>query len=192
LGRSIHIPANAAHVSLVRPQPTMREDVTNAEQRGEAMRYFLKQRLIRLWKPSDITDETGAVAFRTEIEQSNTYGIFDTDGNGVAQVYQKPWGMLNKTFVISRPDFDDVVMRKHFAPLHPRYDITVSDGASLILAGNLSSHEFTLTRNGDIVATVSRSWSVIRDTYGVEVTEGEDPALVLACALALELAEENQ
>lgn len=157
------------------------------------MRYFLKQRLVRIWKPTDITDETGAVAFRTEFEQSNTYGIYDTDGNGVAQVYRKPLQVLNNTtFVISRPDRDDVTIRKHFAPLHPRFDITTADGTSLTLTGNLSSHEFTLMRDGATVATISRSWSAIRDTYGIEVAEGEDTPFVLACVLAVELAQENQ
>ncbi|MGI8855359.1 MAG: LURP-one-related/scramblase family protein [Thermomicrobiales bacterium] len=157
------------------------------------MRYLLQQRLVRIWKPTDITDETGAVAFRTELAESNTYAIYDAAGNGVAQVHQKPWQILGETFVISCPNDDDVTMRKHFAPLHPRFDITLPDGVPLILTGNLSSHEFTLTRSGDTIATVSRSWSIVsRDTYGVEVAEGEAPPLVLGIVLALELAQERQ
>ena len=36
------------------------------------------------------------------------------------------------------------------------------------------------------VATVSKKWLRVRDTYGVEIAEGEDDVLILAAAIAIE------
>jgi len=36
------------------------------------------------------------------------------------------------------------------------------------------------------VATISKRWFRVRDTYGVEIREGEDTALLLATVVALE------
>ena len=42
--------------------------------------------------------------------------------------------------------------------------------------GNIVDHEYEIERDGDTVARVSKSWFRIRDTYGVEIANGEDDA----------------
>ena len=159
------------------------------------MRYLLQQRLVRLWKPMEIIDETGAVAFRVEPAQSNTWAMYDPDGNGVAQVYEQARSSFNgKVFRISRPSptFADVEVRQWVALFRQHYDIAIPGDEALKLDGKVNDHEFTLTRNGATVATVTRRWTVIsHGKYGVEVAAGEDPVLVLACVLALELTEDR-
>ena len=38
------------------------------------------------------------------------------------------------------------------------------------------------------MAAVSKRWLTVRDTYAVQVAAGQDPLLVIACVLALDLA----
>ena len=52
--------------------------------------------------------------------------------------------------------------------------------------GNLVDHEYEIERDGDTVATVSKKWFRIRDTYGVEIAPGEDEALVLAITVCID------
>jgi uncharacterized protein YxjI len=54
--------------------------------------------------------------------------------------------------------------------------------------GDLLSHEFTIGRDGQTVATVSRRWLTMTASYAVEVTPSEDDLLILASVLALDLA----
>ena len=54
--------------------------------------------------------------------------------------------------------------------------------------GNLLSHEFTMDRDGQTVATISRRWLSMTAGYAVEVAPGEDDVLILASVLALDLA----
>ena len=46
--------------------------------------------------------------------------------------------------------------------------------------GNVLDHEYEIERDGDTVATVSKKWFRVRDTYGVAVAAGEDAPLILA------------
>jgi uncharacterized protein YxjI len=47
-------------------------------------------------------------------------------------------------------------------------------------------------RDGAVVATVSKRWIALTETYGVEIAPGEDDALILASVLALDLAEDRE
>jgi len=52
--------------------------------------------------------------------------------------------------------------------------------------GNFVDHEYEIERDGDTIATVSKRWCRVRDTYGVEVGPGEDDALVLAITVCID------
>jgi uncharacterized protein YxjI len=60
------------------------------------------------------------------------------------------------------------------------------------MAGDLFDHEFTIRRGGQVVATVSKRWFSMRDTYAVDVAPGQDDLLLLASVLALDLAEDQE
>jgi uncharacterized protein YxjI len=47
-------------------------------------------------------------------------------------------------------------------------------------------HEYEIERDGNTVATVSKKWVRVRDTYGVEIAPGQDDALILAIAVCLD------
>ncbi len=47
-------------------------------------------------------------------------------------------------------------------------------------------HEYTIERDRDKVAEVSKRWFRVRDTYGVEVAPGENDILILAATGVLD------
>jgi uncharacterized protein YxjI len=57
------------------------------------------------------------------------------------------------------------------------------------MTGDLLDHEFSIRRGGQTVATISKQWFSMRDTYAVDVAPGQDDVLILASVLALDLAE---
>jgi uncharacterized protein YxjI len=71
-------------------------------------------------------------------------------------------------------------------PLRERFSVDVKGGADLEAKGNIVDHEYTVERNGDSVAEVSKRWFRVRDTYGIEVEPGEDVGLVLAIAVCID------
>ncbi|MCA9220512.1 MAG: hypothetical protein KDA71_09315, partial [Planctomycetales bacterium] len=57
--------------------------------------------------------------------------------------------------------------------------------------GDFFDHEYRFTRNGRSVATVSKRFFSLSDTYGVEVAAGEDDVLILACAVVIDLCSHD-
>jgi uncharacterized protein YxjI len=47
-------------------------------------------------------------------------------------------------------------------------------------------HAREAARDGDTIATVSKKWFRVRESYGVDVVAGEDVALVLAITVAID------
>ena len=64
--------------------------------------------------------------------------------------------------------------------------VLLSDGEDLNAHGNVLDHEYAIERDGDVVATVSKKWFRVRDTYGIEIGDGEDEPLLLALTVALD------
>ena len=52
--------------------------------------------------------------------------------------------------------------------------------------GNVVDHEYEIERDGDTVATISKKWFRVRETYGVEVRDGADSVLVLVVTVAVD------
>ena len=59
-------------------------------------------------------------------------------------------------------------------------------GADLSAHGNVVDHEYEIERDGATVATVSKKWFRVRDSYGVEVAPGEDAGLMLAITVCMD------
>ncbi|HMK09851.1 MAG TPA: LURP-one-related family protein [Anaerolineales bacterium] len=84
-----------------------------------------------------------------------------------------------------------VVARIHNAivdPLRERFDIEVPGGQNMTARGKIIWAEYTLTRGDKPVAQITKRFSwLARDSYGVAVGPGEDDALVLAIAAAIDM-----
>jgi uncharacterized protein YxjI len=72
------------------------------------------------------------------------------------------------------------------SPLRDRCTIDVPGGDALHVTGNLLAHEYRIERGGAPVATVSKRWFRVRDSYGV-VAWGEVAALFLAIAVVIDV-----
>ena len=72
-------------------------------------------------------------------------------------------------------------------PLRDRWQIDIPGGQNLSTQGNILNHEYRIERGRQTIATVSRKWFRIRDSYGVEVAPGEDAALMLAITVVIDM-----
>ena len=116
----------------------------------------------------------------------------DPHGREVAQV-QRKLVALRPTYHISIGGEEAGQLRKaFFTPFRDRFTIDIPGPEDLEVTGNLLDHDFPVGRGGDTVATVSKRWLSLRDTYGVEIVPGENDLLVLAAVLALDLAEDRE
>ena len=72
------------------------------------------------------------------------------------------------------------------SPLRDRYSIEVEGGDDLEVKGNIVDHEYKFERDGDKVAQVSKRWFRVRDTYGIQIAEGQNDALIVAVAVCID------
>ena len=79
-----------------------------------------------------------------------------------------------------------MVKKALITPLRERWVVNVADGPDLEVQGNLLDHEYTIGEGRDKIAEVSKKWFRIADTYGVEVEQGQNDALILAVTVALD------
>ena len=159
------------------------------------MRYIIRERFFRIGEDSDITDDSGQRVLQVDgkvLSLRNLLILRDLAGNEVARVQRKLIA-LRPTYEITAGGHELAEVRKHFfTPFGDQFTIDIPGPEDLEMAGNLLDHEFTIRRGNQTVATVSKRWFSITDTYGVEVAEGEDWLLLLACVLALDLAEDRE
>jgi uncharacterized protein YxjI len=157
--------------------------------------YLIRERFFRLGEDSDITDDQGRPVLHVDgkvLTLHDRLVLRDPEGREVAQVRRK--------LVAMRPTYQIVVggeqaaeVRKHlFTPFRDRFTIDVPGPDDLEMEGDLFVHEFTIRRGGETVATVSKRWFTMRDTYAVDIAPGQDDLLILASVLALDLAEDRE
>ncbi len=159
------------------------------------MRYLIRERFFRLGEDSDITDESGRPVLQVDgkvFSLRDRLVLRDPAGNEVAQVQRRILA-LRPTYEITVGGREVAAVRKHFfTPFGDRFTIDIPGPDDLEMEGNLFDHEFAIRRGDRTVATVSKRWFTLRDTYGVEVAPGEDDVLILASVLALDLAEDRE
>jgi uncharacterized protein YxjI len=159
------------------------------------MRYIIRERFFRLGEDSDITDDDGRPVYEVDGKVwtlRNTVILRDRAGTEVAKV-ERQLIALRPTYTITRHGAELAAVRKHlFSPFVDRYTIDIPGPEDLRVTGSLWEHEYTITRSGQVVATVSKSWLSLTETYGVDIAPGEDDVLILASVLALDLAEDRE
>lgn len=78
------------------------------------------------------------------------------------------------------------VAKALLTPLRERFSIDIEGGDEMEARGNIVDHEYRIERGGNKVAEVSKRWLRMRDTYAIEIAEGQDDALILAIAVCID------
>ena len=159
------------------------------------MRYVIREKFFRLTEDSTITDEAGQPVYQVNgklFSVHNTIVMRDMAGNEVATV-RRHLLSLRPTYEITHGGQELAEIRKHlFTPFGDRFTVDIPGPDDLEIKGNLFEHDYTISQSGQTVATVSKRWISLTDTYGVDVAPGQNDALVLASVLALDLAEDAE
>ena len=154
------------------------------------MRYVMKQKLLSWGDDFMIKDEAGNDAFFVDgkaLSFGDKLSFQDLAGNELIFIDQK---LLNwaPTYELRRgKELLAVVKRELFSFIHHRFTVDVPGPNDLEAGGDFLDHEYTFTRGGRIVATVSKKWFSWTDTYGIEIDDSEDTVLILASAVVVDM-----
>jgi uncharacterized protein YxjI len=107
----------------------------------------------------------------------------DLEGNEVCKIQQRI-ARIRDSMEIEGPNGERVAMvqKSMVTPLRDRFSVKVGNGPELEVQGNVLAHEYQI---GD-VATVSKRWFRVRDSYGVEVAPGQNDVVILASTVCID------
>lgn len=158
------------------------------------MRYIIKQKWLTLGNKYFICDENGNDVFYVEgkwLSLGDKLSFQDMEGNELAYIAQKMLSFGPTYNVSIRGRHYATVKKKLFTFFRAQFEVDVPGPDDLLAEGSFLEHEYTIQRGSDLVATISKKWFRLTDTYGVEVAEGEDDVLVLVSAIVIDLACHN-
>jgi uncharacterized protein YxjI len=148
----------------------------------------MRQRLISVGDDYWIEDEDGQRAFRVNgkaLRIRKTFVLEDAGGNEIAKIQERKLSVRDK-MEIERPGRSNATVKKALVGFRDRSSIDVEGAPDLEAKGNIVDHEYEITRDDDTVASVSKRWFAVRDTYGVEIVPGEDDGLMLAITVCID------
>lgn len=154
------------------------------------MRFVLKQ---KFWSWGDdfrIQDADGKDVYFVDgkaFSWGDKLSFQDMQGRELAFIRQKllSWGPTYEIEVHGR--LTAIVKKKLFTLLRCKFTVDVPGPDDLEAQGSFLDREYTIARQGRQVAEISKRWFTWTDTYGIEVAEGEDPVLLLATAVVIDM-----
>ena len=156
----------------------------------EATRYQMRQRMLSIGDDYTIENERGEHVFKLDgkaLRVRKTILFKDMDGRELCKIQERMLH-LRDSMEIEGPDGKRLAMvhKAMITPLRDRWVVDLEDGPDLKAQGNFVEHEYTIERDGNKVAEVSKRWFRVRDTYGVEVAPGENDVLILATTTVID------
>ena len=150
-------------------------------------RYQMRESLMSIGDDYWIEDDSGQRAFKVDgkaIRVRDTFVLRDAEGHEAAKIQERK-ARARDTMEIESPG-GNATVHKALIGVRDRFKVDVDGGPDLTAKGNLVDHEYEIERDGNTVATVSKRWFRIRETYGVEVEPGQDDAMILAIAVCVD------
>jgi uncharacterized protein YxjI len=154
------------------------------------MRYVMKQRLLSFGDDFAIQDEAGRDCYFVDgraFSLGEKASFQDMQGNELLRIQQVLLS-FKKSYKILRGDREVArVQKKLFTLFRDAFEIEDDAAGELDATGDFFDREYQFTRDGRTVATVSKRFFAWTDTYGVDIAEGEDDPLILACAVVIDM-----
>jgi len=150
-------------------------------------KFMMREKLLAIGDDFWIEDDDGNRVFKVNGKAArarDTFILEDPDGHEVSKIQEKALSIRDK-MTIERGSTKATV-HKRLIGIRDHYVIDVEGGDDLKAHGNIVDHEYEIERDGDTVAKVSKKWFRARETYGVQLAQGQDIPLILAITVCVD------
>ena len=154
------------------------------------MRLLIKEKVFTFGDKFTVTDECGNDRYLVEGEifsWGKKLHVCTPAGREVAYVEQQVFSFKPRYQVFVEGTLIGEVVRE-FSFFRPRYTVV---GANWDVEGELWTHDYTVSRDGETIVTISKEWMTFGDTYVLDVRNPEDEICALALVLAIDCAMEQ-
>jgi len=157
-------------------------------------RYQMREHLFSFGDDFTVKDDAGRDVFFIDgkaLSIGDKLVFQDMQGHELARIRERLLS-IGKTYDIRLADGSTTTIKKHlFTLFRAAFTVDVPGPNDLEATGSFLDHDYSFERAGRTVATVSKKWFSIRDTYGVDVAQGENDILILASAVVIDLCSHS-
>jgi uncharacterized protein YxjI len=141
-------------------------------------RYRMVEKLVSIGDDFFIENDDGKA-----LRVRDTLVFRDMQGNEVCKIQERV-ARVRDSMEIEGPGGQRMAMvhKAMITPLRERFSVKVGDGPDLEIQGNILDHEYRIGN----VATVSKKWFRVRDSYGIEIAPGQNDVLILAATVCID------
>ena len=152
-------------------------------------RYQMREKVFSIGDDFWIETDEGRRAYKVNgkaLRIRSTFVIENSSGDELLKIQEKKLSIRDSMRIERGGDTVATVKKALVSPLRHRFTVDLENGGELKVKGNIVDHEYELERDGTKIAEVSKRWFRVRDTYGIEVAEGQNDALILATTVCLD------
>jgi uncharacterized protein YxjI len=175
-------------IGCIGPLATRKGTTMGLRQRGlDGPTFRMREKLLAIGDDYWIEDDEGNKVYKVNgkaLRMRDTFLLEDAQGAELAKIQEKKLSVRDKMTIESGTT--KATVHKRLLGLRDHYIIEVDGGDDLKAHGNIVNHEYEIERDGDTVATVSKKWFRIRDSYGVQLAESQDVPLLLAITVCVD------
>jgi uncharacterized protein YxjI len=158
---------------------------------GTAARYQMRQRLVSIGQDFDIVTDRGVRAFKVDgkaLRVRQTLLFEDPQGRELCKI-QERMARVRDTMAIEGPSGETLatVKKALITPIRDRWTVHMGAGPDVEIQGNVLDHEYEMEAAGHKVASVSKKWFRVADSYGVEIAPGQNDVVILAATVAVDM-----
>ena len=153
------------------------------------MKYQMREQMFAIGDDYWVVTESGERAFKVDgkaLRIRKTLVLEDPSGAELFKVQEKKLHIRDTMDVERGGETVARIKKALITPLRDRFSVEVEGGEDMEAKGNVVDHEYEIERDGETVATISRKWFRVRESYGVDVAAGEDVPLILAITVAID------
>ena len=151
------------------------------------MKYQMKQKFFGADGTFTVDDENGRPAYKAEAKRFSLMkkiDFYDLAGNQVAHVEHK-FG-LRPVYEITLTGQEPIKLIQKFKWIGKKFEVA-APGAPIEIEGSFWGYNYQFTQGGKQLATASKKMAAMRDSFVLDVTDNENPVLLIASMVAVDL-----
>ena len=150
------------------------------------LRFIVRQKIFSFADRFNITDEVGTPKYQVEgkfFTIGKKLDIYDMQENHLIYIEQEIFRFLPEYYLHEN---DEVVakVKKELTFFKPKVNIESKYG-DFTIDGSVFAYNFTVSKDGIVVARISKEFLSFSDTYGVEIY-GDNEAFLLALVIVID------
>lgn len=154
---------------------------------GGEHRYQMRQKMLSIGDDFWIENGRGERVYKVDgkaLRVRQTLQFEDRNGTELLKIKEQLL-RIKDTMEIEDARGQKVALVKKalITPVRERWSVDIPGGQDLDVQGNLLDHEYRIGN----VAEVSKKWFRLADSYGVEISPGQNDVLILAIAVVVDM-----